>query len=37
MAKEMMEYSSLSIIQQAGQSMLAQANHNPNRILELLK
>ena len=37
MAKEMMEYSSLSIIQQAGQSMLAQANHNPNRILGLLK
>lgn len=37
MAKEMMEYSSLSIIQQAGQSMLAQANQNPNRILALLK
>lgn len=37
MAKEMVSYSSLSILQQAGQSMLAQANQSTQGVLSLLQ
>lgn len=36
-SKEMMEFSALSIIQQAGQSILAQANQSRNAMLTLLQ
>ena len=36
MAKEMMEYTKTSILQQASQAMLAQANTQPQAILQLL-
>ncbi len=36
-AKEMLEYSNLSIIQQAGQAVLAQAHHSRDGILQLLQ
>lgn len=34
-AKEMILYSALNILQQAGESVLAQANQNPQNILSL--
>lgn len=37
MAKEMMEYSKNNILQQAAQSMLAQANQAPQGVLQLLR
>ncbi len=37
MAKEMMEMTKNNILQQASQSMLVQANQNPERVLELLR
>ena len=37
MAKTMMEYAKYNILQQASQSMLAQANQNPNGVLSLLQ
>lgn len=37
MAKEMMEYTKLGILQQASQSMLAQANQAPEGVLQLLR
>lgn len=37
MAKEMMEFSKNNILQQAAQAMLAQANQEPQGILQLLK
>lgn len=37
MAKEMMNYSKESVLQQAAQSMLAQANQNPQQVLKLLQ
>ena len=37
MAKEMMNYSKNNILQQAAQSMLAQANQTPQGVLSLLK
>lgn len=37
MAAEMVEYSVVNILEQAGQSMLAQANKNPQNIIPLLQ
>lgn len=37
MAKEMMEYSKNNILQQAAQSMLSQANQQPQGVLQLLR
>lgn len=37
MAKEMMEYTKLSILQQAATAMLAQANQQPQLVLQLLR
>ncbi len=37
MAKEMMEFTKLNILSQAGTSMLAQANQLPNNVLSLLR
>ncbi|WP_026881235.1 flagellin [Clostridium akagii] len=37
MAKEMMNYSKENVLQQAAQSMLAQANQNPQQVLKLLQ
>ena len=37
MAKEMMEYTSKNVIAQAAQSMLAQANSQPQNVLSLLQ
>ena len=37
MAKEMVEYTKFSILAQAGQSMLAQANQAPQQVLGLLR
>ena len=37
MAKEMMEYSKNNILQQAAQSMLAQANGSTQSVLQLLQ
>lgn len=37
MAKEMMNYTKLNILSQAAQSMLAQANQNPQNVLQLLR
>jgi flagellin len=37
MAKEIMEFSKLNILNQAAQTMLAQANQNPQSILQLLR
>ena len=37
MAKEMMEFTKYNILQQAAQSMLAQANNQPQGILQLLR
>ena len=37
MAKEMMEMTKNNILQQASQSMLAQANQNPQNVLQLLR
>jgi flagellin len=37
MAKEMMEFTKLSILSQAGNSMLAQANQLPQNVLSLLR
>lgn len=37
MAKEMMEYTKLGILQQASQAMLAQANKAPEGVLQLLR
>ena len=37
MAKEMMQFTKLNILSQSAQSMLAQANQNPQGILQLLK
>jgi flagellin len=37
MAKEMMEYTKLGILQQASQAMLAQANQAPQGVLQLLQ
>jgi flagellin len=37
MAKEMMEFTKLNILSQAGNSMLAQANSLPQNVLSLLR
>ena len=37
MAKEMVEYTKFSILAQAGQSMLSQANQQPQAVLQLLR
>jgi flagellin len=37
MAKEMVEFTKLNILQQAGTSMLAQANQAPQAVLGLLR
>lgn len=37
MAAEMVNHSKHSILQQAGQSMLSQANQMPNGVLQLLQ
>jgi flagellin len=37
MAKEMMEFTKLNILSQAGTSMLAQANMLPQNVLSLLR
>lgn len=37
MAKTMMEYAKYNLLQQASQSMLAQANQTPNGVLGLLQ
>jgi flagellin len=37
MAKELVSYTSSSIISQAGEAMLAQANQRPQAILRLLQ
>jgi flagellin len=37
MAKEMMQYTKMNILTQAAQAMLAQANQNPQSILQLLQ
>lgn len=37
MAKEMMEMTKNNVLQQASQSMLVQANQNPEKVLELLR
>jgi len=37
MAKEMMEYTKMSILSQAAQAMLAQANQQPQGVLQLLQ
>jgi flagellin len=37
MAKEMMNYTKLSILQSAATSMLAQANQAPQSVLQLLR
>jgi len=37
MAKEMMNYSKENVLQQAAQSMLSQANQNPQQVLKLLQ
>lgn len=37
MAKEMMEYTKTNILQQAAQAMLAQANQQPQGVLQLLR
>ncbi|MCT4585625.1 MAG: flagellin, partial [Peptostreptococcaceae bacterium] len=37
MAKEMMEMTKLNILNQASQSMLAQANQQPQNVLQLLR
>ena len=37
MAKEMMSYTKFNILNQAAQSMLAQANQNPQQVLQLLQ
>ena len=37
MAKLMVDFSNLNILQQAGQSMLAQANERPSQVLQLLQ
>jgi flagellin len=37
MASEMTTYTKLSILQQAGTSMLAQANQAPQTVLSLLR
>ncbi len=37
MAKEMMEMTKNNILQQASQAMLAQANQNPQQVLQLLR
>ncbi len=37
MAKEMMEFTKMNILSQAAQSMLAQANQQPQQVLQLLR
>jgi flagellin len=37
MAKEMMNFTKQNILMQAAQSMLAQANQNPQGVLQLLR
>nr|WP_242849760.1 flagellin [Clostridium novyi] len=37
MAKEMMQFSKKNILQQAAQAMLAQANQQPQGVLQLLR
>jgi len=37
MAKEMMEFTKMNILQQAAQAMLAQANQQPQGVLQLLR
>jgi flagellin len=37
MAKEMMKYTQQNVLVQAAQSMLAQANQNPQQVLQLLQ
>jgi flagellin len=37
MAKEMMEFTKNNILQQAATAMLAQANQQPQGVLQLLK
>lgn len=37
MAKEMMNLTKLNVLQQASQSMVAQANQAPQQIMQLLK
>ena len=37
MAKEMMNFTKNNILQQASQAMLAQANQQPQNILQLLR
>jgi flagellin len=37
MAAEMMNYSKENVLQQAAQSMLSQANQNPQQVLKLLQ
>ena len=37
MAKEMMEYSKNNILSQAAQSMISQANQQPQNVLQLLR
>ena len=37
MAEEMTEYTQLTVLSQAGTSMLAQANNRPQQIMSLLQ
>jgi flagellin len=37
MASEMVSYTKFSILAQAGQSMLSQANQAPQQVLQLLR
>ena len=37
MAKEMMEYTKMNVLVQSAQAMLAQANHQPQSVLQLLQ
>jgi flagellin len=37
MAKEMMEFTRLNVLSQAGNAMLAQANQLPQNVLTLLR
>jgi flagellin len=37
MAQEMMEFTKMNVLTQAAQAMLAQANQQPQSVLQLLK
>ena len=37
MAKQMMEYTKMNVLTQAAQAMLAQANQQPQSVLQLLQ